>query len=341
MGPVTRPPALLGGQPWTYSARVSSEPLVSIIIPTYNRLVYLREAIRSVFDQTYANWELLVVDDGSTDGTAGYLRGLADPRVRIVEIAHTGNPARVRNAGIAAARGELVAFLDSDDVWLPEKLAVQVRGFEQEPDCAWRFCGYARIDARGAPAQLPETAWKLGRGWILEPLLRIDIMIPTPAVIVTRKLLEDAGRFDETLPYVQDYDLWFRLATKSAVGLDEQPLAQVRVMPETHTRDRMPVLQCWIRVYGKAADSLGGRLAALCRERQLRHAVVLARAHAAGGSVAAALRTLRSVSRHGRRRFRWWVAACAVLIRPLVPDALVRFRRARRLKLTPGRAGES
>ncbi|MGH7451509.1 MAG: glycosyltransferase family 2 protein, partial [bacterium] len=101
-------------------------PLVSVIIPTFNRLKYLKEAVASVFAQTYAHWELIVVDDGSTDDTLHYVSTLDDPRVRLVSETHSGNPARMRNVGVAHARGEYVAFLDSDDLWESDKLAVQL-----------------------------------------------------------------------------------------------------------------------------------------------------------------------------------------------------------------------
>jgi glycosyltransferase involved in cell wall biosynthesis len=87
-------------------------PLVSIILPTYDREQYLREAVASVFAQTYTHWEMIIVDDGSTDGTSAYLAGLADPRVRVVRGTHVGEPGALRNRGIALSRGRYVAFLD-------------------------------------------------------------------------------------------------------------------------------------------------------------------------------------------------------------------------------------
>ena len=106
------------------------EPLVSIVVPTYNRLAYLRQAVQSVFDQTYRQWELIVVDDGSTDGTAAYVASLGG-RVRALTLPRRGGAARARNAGVGAARGAYVAFLDSDDLWLPEKLAIQMAGLRE------------------------------------------------------------------------------------------------------------------------------------------------------------------------------------------------------------------
>jgi glycosyltransferase involved in cell wall biosynthesis len=110
-------------------------PSVSVVIPTYNCESYLRQAVQSVFDQTYTNWEAIVIDDGSTDGTASYLDSVAGDRVRVLNHAHCGNPARLRNVGIAAARGAHIAFLDSDDVWFPQKLKAQLEHL-LAPPCA-------------------------------------------------------------------------------------------------------------------------------------------------------------------------------------------------------------
>src|SRR5687767_7703512 len=110
-------------------------PLVSILIPTYNRLDYLREAVGSVLRQTYENWELIIVDDGSTDDTRAWVLSLAEPRIRLITIPHSGNLGLVRNRGIAEARGELIAFLDSDDAFEPHKLAAQTAALATHPEC--------------------------------------------------------------------------------------------------------------------------------------------------------------------------------------------------------------
>src|ERR1051325_6471809 len=102
-------------------------PVVSIVIPTYNRLDYLVEAIESVRSQTVGDWELVVVDDGSTDGSVARIEAMGDPRIIVVTRAHTGNRAALRNAGVARSRADWIAFLDSDDLWAPDKLATQLR----------------------------------------------------------------------------------------------------------------------------------------------------------------------------------------------------------------------
>src|SRR5688572_30016415 len=115
-------------------------PEVSVILPVYDRPEYLGVAIASVLGQTFAGWELVVVDDGSGDvATLAILDALRDPRMRIVRQEHTGSPAATRNAGIAEAQGTFLAFLDSDDVWLPDKLAVQLAAMQAQPALGWSY----------------------------------------------------------------------------------------------------------------------------------------------------------------------------------------------------------
>src|SRR5206468_5026028 len=116
-----------------------------------NRAAYLREAVDSVFAQTFTDWELIVIDDGSTDATAAYLKSLDDPRVRVIELEHSGIPAKVRNAGLGAATGEFIAFLDSDDRWYPRKLELQVAKCRNDSDSGWCSVHVDFVDDRGAP----------------------------------------------------------------------------------------------------------------------------------------------------------------------------------------------
>src|SRR5262245_28691418 len=147
-------------------------PRVSVVVPTFDAEACLREAVRSVFGQTWPDWELIVVDDGSTDGTGAYLAALNHPRVRVISLPHCGNPARVRNAGLAAATGTLVAFLDADDRWLPRKLEMQVSDLVGHPPARWSYTDMSRIDAAGRAEPLPPTVrWRPVSGRILPELL--------------------------------------------------------------------------------------------------------------------------------------------------------------------------
>lgn len=300
--------------------RTVSQPLISIVVPTYNRSHLLREAVDSVRGQTYERWELVLVDDGSTDDTAAVFAGLEDPRMRVVRLEHTGNAASVRNAGLAAARGTYVAFLDDDDLWMRSKLAVQLAGLQQS-GCRWGYSAFDRIDGYGRTLIDPRVVpWRPHRGWILEPLLRIEAIVALPTVMAERSLLEQAGGFDETFRFCEDYELWFRLAERAAVHVEETPLARVRVHARNQQADREGVHAAWVRVYAKTARALGdAQLAALCRRRSAEHAVVVARAAAGRGRRAEGLGTLAGAGRRAAGTLAWWKA----LARLLLPRRLV------------------
>ncbi|HWG66238.1 MAG TPA: glycosyltransferase family 2 protein, partial [Rhodanobacteraceae bacterium] len=125
-------------------------PEVSIVLSTYNRLPLLRRSVDSVIAQTFRDWELIVVDDGSTDDTREYLEAIEDPRVRPIWLEH-GGVTWARNAGLRLARGKWVAFHDSDDLWLPEKLEWQLQRVTAHPACRWSYTGYSFIDTNGTP----------------------------------------------------------------------------------------------------------------------------------------------------------------------------------------------
>ena len=141
-------------------------PAVSILMPTFNRLEFVPPAIESVFAQSFTDWELIIADDGSGTDTRAYLQSLTHPRVRVLWMAHTGRPPVMLNAALRVARGEFVAFLDSDDVWLPRKLELQVASLRRQPARRWSCTAFALIDAAGRPLDSPpcRLAGGLGTG---------------------------------------------------------------------------------------------------------------------------------------------------------------------------------
>ncbi|HET9391141.1 MAG TPA: glycosyltransferase [Steroidobacteraceae bacterium] len=216
------------------SARVTRVPSVSVILPTFNRLNYLRSTVESVLVQTLRDWELIIADDGSGQETRTYLESLqSDRRVRILWLPHSGNPSSVRNCAWRQARGEYLAFLDSDDEWLPTKLERQVASLRRSPFRRWSYTGYIIIDARGEPRPGP-AALPQFQGAVLERLLRHEVSIWTPAVVAERRLVEEAGGFDEQLLVFEDYDLWLRLACRSDLDLLDEPLTRVRRAHDQH-----------------------------------------------------------------------------------------------------------
>jgi glycosyltransferase involved in cell wall biosynthesis len=198
-------------------------PLVSVIIPTCNRGWVVRDAIDSVLGQTFADFELIVVDDGSTDETSQILEAYAG-RLRVIRQANQGVSA-ARNRGIDIASGSLIALLDSDDIWLPEKLDVQVAFFKN--NTAALICQTEEIWIRNGLRVNPGKRHRKPSGMIFERALELCLVSPS-AVMVRRELFEKVGRFDENLPACEDYDLWLRVACRFPVHLIDKPLTVKR-----------------------------------------------------------------------------------------------------------------
>lgn len=309
-----------------------AKPVVSAVVASYNRTEYLREAVESVFRQTWSDWELLIADDGSAEPTKAYLESLEDPRVRVIWLPHTGNPSSVRNAAIKLARGRYVALFDSDDRWMPEKLAVQLEGLRSSPECRWSYTYYRRMDASGQENIDPRIArWVPHAGWIVEQLLTLEALVPTPSVMVERALLEEVGGFDERFVYCEDYDLWIRLALRSPVRVETAPLCWIRVHSNNHSAARLAVYQSWDRLYRKASKEIpDGRLRALCRRQRAAQPIIVSGLYAARGMPLRAFAVLLRATPYCWRRGAWWKALGKAVIRPLIPGLLLsRYRRSR------------
>ena len=204
-------------------------PSVSIILPTYDRLAFLREAVASVVGQAVSDWELIVIDDGSTDETVPWLESLRDSRITLVREPHTGDLSRLRNLGLARARSPWIAFLDSDDRWSPQKLERQMAYHKANPRFRWSYTGRRFIDAAGE--YLPDSRfsrWVPHSGWIVEQMIALEANIALPSVMVQRALLRDAGGFNETYRANEDMELWLRLAERAECGLVDEPLLDIR-----------------------------------------------------------------------------------------------------------------
>ena len=198
-------------------------PRVSVVIPTYNRGNVLPRAIESTLAQTFSDFELIVVDDGSTDHTTEVVRGIADPRVRLVGDTTNRGPSAARNQGIREARCGLVAFLDSDDEWLPRKLELQLARMDGDPDPKTAVA-YCRVYTYDDLAQRPVHEFGEPReGALFHDLLAGWHPVTTSLFLVRRAALLEVGGFDETLFCGEDYDLWLRLAQASYrfVGVNE------------------------------------------------------------------------------------------------------------------------
>src|SRR5262249_25481194 len=150
----------------------------------------------SVIEQTYSRWELVVVDDGSTDGTPNRVASFADDRLRILVHPHTGNIGRLRNLGAAAGSGELIAFLDSDDLWLPRKLELQIAALRNS-GAAWCYSQFEMIDANGRAIPMRAGKFQPLSGRVVRTLLNTDMSIPVQTVMVRRDFFETVGGFNE------------------------------------------------------------------------------------------------------------------------------------------------
>jgi glycosyltransferase involved in cell wall biosynthesis len=206
------------------------DPRTSVIIPSYNYARYLRQAIESVLTQTDPDLELLIVDDGSSDGSPAIAESYADPRLRVIRREHRGLGA-TRNAGLEAARGRYVAFLDADDVWIGEKLSVQASILDRDAGTGFVYSRFGVIDAhdrrrsRGHALASPKPS-----GDIFAPLLRGNV-IGTPSTICFRRsLLQDpALRFDESGRFLEDWHFYLLAALRTRVRYVALTLAYHRL----------------------------------------------------------------------------------------------------------------
>ena len=194
--------------------------VVSVVIPTFNRAQKVVRAISSVQSQTFTDVEIIVVDDGSTDGTKKEVEQFDDI---VTYVAHSSNlgVSAARNTGIKGSGGPLIAFLDSDDHWLPEKLAVQVCFFDEYPEAV--ACQTEEVWIRNGRRVNPMKKHLKPSGDIFEPSLKLCLVSPS-AVMLKRSLLDEVGLFDEGLPVCEDYDLWLRISCRYPIHLIKEAL---------------------------------------------------------------------------------------------------------------------
>jgi glycosyltransferase involved in cell wall biosynthesis len=189
-------------------------PTISIVMPCFNAALHLPDSVGSVLEQTYGDWELIAVDDGSSDGTLAWLNAQVDIRIRVLSQLNQGVSA-ARNAGLAEAHGDFVAFLDADDTWAPSFLEKMLVILRAQPAAVLAYCGWQNIGlpgGRGEPFVPPdyETPAKT-------ETLFAGCRWPIHAALVKRAAIEAAGGFDRTLKNAEDYALWLRVATRAPI----------------------------------------------------------------------------------------------------------------------------
>jgi glycosyltransferase involved in cell wall biosynthesis len=267
------------------SSKVSgAPPLVSVILPAYNAQDHIAQAVASVLSQDHTHLELLVVDDGSTDDTVNH-PALQDPRIRVLRQQNAG-PASARNLGLAQARGELIAFIDADDLWLPGKLSLQVGYLQAHPDISIVFGGFQRwlasadkrFDVPPCPPIKPTShALAQPSGWIYTDLL-LDSVVHIITALVRRSVFDTVGVFDTQLPTGEDYDFWLRASRQFKLDQLAQTVACYRIHASSLTKVPRPenneyvVLQHALARWGSTgpdgrsvnASSLQNRLFGIC-----------------------------------------------------------------------------
>ena len=198
---------------------VVDSPKVSVIVPTYNRADRLERALNSIVSQTYQDFELIVVDDGSTDKTSKVMESF--PKAQYLSIKKNSGVSNARNVGLASAKGELICFLDSDDLWNEKKIQIQAQWLENNKDS--QLCYTDEIWIRNGVRVNPMNRHRKYSGDIFRHCLDLCIVSPS-SVMIRAKLFDEIGNFDESLPACEDYDLWLRIASKYAFHFIEEPL---------------------------------------------------------------------------------------------------------------------
>jgi glycosyltransferase involved in cell wall biosynthesis len=308
----------------------TGQPCVSIIVPTYNRLAFLVATIASIRNQTFEDWELLIADDGSGAELRAYLEQLKEAsRTRVLYLPHTGNPPAVRNAALLHARGRYVAFLDSDDLWLSQKLELQVNALRARAGSRWSYTGFLLVDEHGeALASAGPRTWPGRAGWILDSLLTEQATVAQSSVLVERDLLVRAGGYDEGLPVCGDYELWIRLSQHSEADYIAQPLVQVR-RHRHHYADDVTALRDLAQTLKQvqsvnAAPHLRGTL----QRRRAAVSANLARGYAVGRNARGVLGTVWSDAHCFWRYPRWWVSALGATAWVLAPRSVLAMTRS-------------
>src|SRR5207245_2919340 len=237
--PLQGGPTHLIGNLESYFMRGKS--VISVVLTTYQRRALLARTLASVFAQTIADGEVIVVDDGSTDGTAEFL--LTQP-VSAVSIPHSGTPAAPRNAGLARARGELIAVLDSDDWWHPTALAELAAALRDHPEAGFAYAGY-----ESAPAPTPRVPHV---GDVFDPLLEWNFMV-VGCVLVRRSVMDIVGEFDPLCAPAEDWDYWLRMAARFPGVYVPRALIRIGAPPDSLSRAPGGAMyRANIRVTGKA-----------------------------------------------------------------------------------------
>ena len=229
-------------------------PLISVIVPVFNGETVLGTALQSVREQSYQNLEVLVVDDGSTDGTLGIAQAAAreDRRFKVFSQANTG-VSGARNLALSHAKGDWIAFLDADDTWLPEKLRAQMALLKGDSRVNLLFSNYTLWDGERNVGVRYRRPGKLPAGDVSAGLIRADLF-GMSSVLVRRREVERVGAFDPEAKLAEDWDFWLRLLEEGLFARGTmEPLVRYRVWPGNASRDKLRMAEANLRVLEKNA----------------------------------------------------------------------------------------
>ena len=233
---------------------MTHKPLISVIVPAFNAELFLAETLTSVQQQTFREFEAIVVDDGSTDRTSEIARQFVEKDARFILLRQQKNIGEsvARNAALKQARGEWIAFLDADDVWLPGKLAAQLDLLRQEPHANLLFTNYFLWDGQNDFGRRYDDPDKFPDGDVSRRLIFFDLF-GMSTVMIKREILDVAGLFDVGMSVAQDWDLWLRIAERGlcAKGV-RQPMARYRVWPGSVSRNTLRMCEGNVLVLEKA-----------------------------------------------------------------------------------------
>lgn len=247
-------------------------PRISVVIPLFNKVPYIERTLRSVLGQTYKDFEVIVVDDGSTDDGARIVEAIDDQRIRLLRQENAG-AAAATNTGVRAARGQWIAFLDADDEWMTEKLAMQMKAIRCHPDIVWAAGGFIRTKDN----RIICYEEKFKKQWFESEFVLRDALVPlacglhicTITVMIKRQVLLEIGGVDESICSGKDLDLWVRLALKyPKLIYIEKPLANYHVDLEgamtvvavTQTNESLRILANKIISQADTVDPSRGQL---------------------------------------------------------------------------------
>ncbi len=228
-------------------------PKVSVVIPAYNAMAYLPETLESVLKQTFTDFEVLIVNDGSSDHIVEWASQVTDPRVKLIS-QENQRVSAARNTGIVNAQGEYIAFLDADDLWEPTKLEKQVRCLDDQPEVGLVYTWTLLVDQQNNPTGRIFASDVEGKAW--NKILENDMISSGSSTMIRRSCFDTVGMFDRDLAYAPDLDMWVRIAFHYPIAVVKEPLLRYRQLPNSFSRNRPKMTQDIRQVIEKTFQSV-------------------------------------------------------------------------------------